>query len=276
MSITMELAEKELERNDLISRASEALAADSRVVAAWLTGSLGRRDADAYSDVDLWIVVRDEHMEAVREGRRHFVDVLGQPVLISEAPQNVPPGGAYLLTLYPGKYGPQHVDWNWLPQSTATLPPDALVLFDHAGLPTAEVARNEPPQGDELAEAITQECAFFWAMCAVVAKYIARRKSYNVLTLMDIVAYSDSKIQWMLGEGELKTYRDSIWDPLDAPFTDPEDQIGLLRRLSSHMEFALNPRIEAAGGKVPHAAIGEVHNLFDLVRRDLESTEEQT
>lgn len=275
MSVTRKLAEKEQERTGLIEKATDTLARDSRVVAAWLAGSLGRGDADAYSDIDLWVVVRDEDMEAVRKGRRQFVEVLGTPILISEAPQNAPPGGAYLLTMYTGRYGPQHIDWNWLPQSTAAIPPDVQLLFDHVGLPVAPLPRIERPHGDELAAALTQECAFFWAMCAVVAKYIARRKRYNVLALMDIVTGTGSKIQWLLGEGDLRTYRDSIWDEVPL-LPEPVDQLGLLSNIASYMESVLNPMVEAVGGMAPYAAIAEARNLFGLVNDHLQSAEEQS
>lgn len=274
MSLYEKLSERVRERTDLIAQATEILRADERVVAAWLAGSLGRGDADAYSDVDLWVVVRDADMAAVREGRRLFVEALRPPVLISEAPQNAPPGGAYLWTLYPGKYGPQHVDWNWLPETGARVPAVAKVLFDKLGLSAAEGPQRVRHTAEELPSALTQECAFFWAMCSVVAKYIARRKRYNVLTLMDIVAVSKSKISWLLGEGEPMTYRDSIWDEVPL-LTKPGDQLGLLRKLAVSMQSNLAPKVEAAGGQVPHQAIEEVYNLFELVERALESTQEQ-
>lgn len=40
----------------LIAAIEEELRADPRVLAAWLAGSRGRGDADAYSDVDVWLV----------------------------------------------------------------------------------------------------------------------------------------------------------------------------------------------------------------------------
>ncbi|MGW8378078.1 nucleotidyltransferase domain-containing protein [Streptomyces sp. ODS28] len=41
----------------LIARIHRVLAEDPRVLAAWLSGSRGRGTADAYSDVDVWLVV---------------------------------------------------------------------------------------------------------------------------------------------------------------------------------------------------------------------------
>lgn len=275
MSLAEHLSEKVQERTDLIERVSSILHSDERVVAAWLGGSLGSGDADAYGDVDLWVVVRDGDIEGVREGRRQFVEVLGSPVLISEAPQNAPPGGAYLWTLYPGKHGPQHVDWSWLPETGAIIPPDAKLLFDKVGLNTVVVPQRVPPTGEDLAAALSQECAFFWGMCGVVAKYIARRRAYDVLNLLNLVASTSDKIEWLLGEGELKSYKESLWD--EAPLTiEPEDQLELLHRMATWMEWEVAPKIEAAGGQVPRHAIAAIHKLFALVRRDLERTGKRT
>jgi predicted nucleotidyltransferase len=267
MSFDEELVERVRERTDLIARATSMLHSDERVVAVWLAGSIGRGDADAYSDIDLWVVIWDNDMDAVREGRRQFVEVLGRPILISEAPQNAPPGGAYLWTFYPGKYGPQHVDWNWLPETNATIPADAQVLFDKAGLAHAEAPSRKRPSGEELATELTQEAAFFWGMCAVVAKYIARGRRYDVLNLM--------QIKWLLGEGELKSYKESLWDEVPL-LIEPIEQLGLLREIGATMEIEISPKVEAAGGQVPREAIEEAHSLFDLVERALGGTEERT
>jgi predicted nucleotidyltransferase len=268
MPLAEQLAERVRERTDLIRLATSALSSDESVVAAWLAGSLGRGDADAYSDIDLWVVVRDEEMDAVREGRRRFVEVLGRPILISEAPQNAPPGGAYLWTFYPGKYGPQHVDWNWLPEMGARIPADAQVLFDKVGLSPAPGPQRVPPTGEELPAALTQECAFFWGMCAVVAKYIARGKQYDVLNLMNIVADTSDKVRWLLGEGEMKSYKESLWDEV-LVLTGQGEQLGVLRMLAANMELEISPKVEEAGGEVPHGAIGQVKELFRLVELDL-------
>jgi predicted nucleotidyltransferase len=47
-------------QQELIQRAHKVLGEDTRVLATWLTGSFGRGDADAFSDVDLLVVVSDD------------------------------------------------------------------------------------------------------------------------------------------------------------------------------------------------------------------------
>ncbi len=266
------LREKETERSALLEQACLLLEADRRIVAAWLAGSLGRGEGDAWSDLDLWVAVRDADMEAVRVGRRDFVAALGEPVLISEAPQNAPPGGAYLWTLYPGSHGPMHVDWNWLPQKGAALPHDVHILFDKVGLPPAQEPLQEPPTGQELAASLTQECAFFWGMSSVVAKYIARGDLYDALNLLNIAASALGKVRWLLGKGHKMTYRDNAWGSALAPF-EPQAQLDLLRRMQDEMEV-LHSQLEAQGGKAPGRALREVHALMNLVQMSLDDQKE--
>ncbi len=57
---------------------------DSRVVAAWLTGSYARGSADAYSDLDLCLITTDEAYEAFLAERGAFIRRLGEPLFLEE------------------------------------------------------------------------------------------------------------------------------------------------------------------------------------------------
>jgi len=52
-------------RQQIIDTVGAALAADSEVLAAWLGGSDATGRTDAYSDVDLQVIVPDAHVEAI-------------------------------------------------------------------------------------------------------------------------------------------------------------------------------------------------------------------
>jgi len=43
---------------------------------------------------------------------------------------NAPAGGAYLMALYTGQAGVHQVDWYWQRQADASLPRQAVLLFD--------------------------------------------------------------------------------------------------------------------------------------------------
>lgn len=50
---------------------------DDRVLAAWLEGSLARKEADDYSDIDLWVCVKDRCLDDWIEEREQFAAQLG-------------------------------------------------------------------------------------------------------------------------------------------------------------------------------------------------------
>src|SRR5712691_7787745 len=121
------------ERAEFLDHLAAILRGDVRVVAAWIGGSIGRGEADALSDIDIHLAVADEHCALLNDQRHAFVAEFGEPILIQEAPQNAPPGGAFQLVLYRGLTAPIEVDFSWRPASTAALPERAVVLFDRSG-----------------------------------------------------------------------------------------------------------------------------------------------
>ena len=90
---------------------------------------------------------------------------VGSPLLILEAPQNAPAGGAYLLVLYPGQAGPQQVDWYWQPPSAARMPARCRVLFDQAGVPP--LPEPAPLGGEERARVVSEKFAVFWVAALI-------------------------------------------------------------------------------------------------------------
>lgn len=235
------------ERDTLLERAVRLLEVDERVVAVWLHGSIGRGMHDDWSDLDLWIVVADAHIEAVVAERAQFAAHVGEPLLTVEAPQNAPEGGAYLLVMYPGTVGPLILDCSWQPQSKAQRPSDTRLIFDRAGLSLAQSYIHVP--GDNALEQAKKQTAFFWMMAAVVAKNIVRGQSWEVVGLLRFVWSTVEQIKWLVGNREAPpTYRDA--PPFDVP-VGAAAQLAALRALMAEMEelmkrvTGLADRIEA-------------------------------
>src|SRR5579871_2366960 len=63
------LAAYAAERNELLTAIVGALQRDSRVMAAWLFGSIGRGTADELSDLDLFVIIEDDRLAEVIETR---------------------------------------------------------------------------------------------------------------------------------------------------------------------------------------------------------------
>src|SRR5258708_20933907 len=68
----------------VMNRFVAACQADERVVAAFLGGSYARDAADAYSDLDLYLITTDEAYDDFFAGREAFIRRLGEPVFLED------------------------------------------------------------------------------------------------------------------------------------------------------------------------------------------------
>ena len=182
------------ERTDLIERARAFLAADPRVAAAWLAGSLGRNDADDWSDIDLWVVV---------DGDRRLIDAmaneqvfqLGTLLCSMEMDHHAPPGGKYVMAAYRGSDWPHHVDWSWQPVSFATVPHGASLLFDRIRLPST---KDDVIEASQSATTAAERATWFWMMCPLAAKYIARGNEWETLEMLALLRRVPDEIRALL------------------------------------------------------------------------------
>jgi predicted nucleotidyltransferase len=67
-----------------VGRFLAACREDPRVVAAFLGGSHASRTADEYSDLDLYLIVDDQHYGTFFAERRAFLGRLGEPVFFED------------------------------------------------------------------------------------------------------------------------------------------------------------------------------------------------
>ena len=134
------------EREALIARISNLLESDQRFLAAWLEGSLGRGSFDAWSDIDLWTVVRDEDFAQVVSDRYAIMETMGSCVLKVESPQNGPANGIYLMAGFETASGIQLVDWYCQPASQACRSNSLAVFFIRPELSRMESWRSSMPE----------------------------------------------------------------------------------------------------------------------------------
>jgi predicted nucleotidyltransferase len=260
MSVDIMLEIRRLEREQLLERIAVMLKSDPRIVAAWLFGSLGDGSADSLSDIDLWIVVADEYVEEMSAARSEYVARIGHPLLIQEAPQNAPAGGAYLLVLYHGDAGPQQVDWYWQARSRAQIPNGVRLLFDRIGLGDAPTGKPITPE--ERANDMTNQVAFFWSMSNIAAKKIARGQDWGAISMLILLTRTTEEIEWLIGLRDQRPgYKDTSTEL--AP-VKPVDQMAILKGMAKRVE-KLGPQINALGGTVPSEATLEIYRFFNLV-----------
>lgn len=179
-------SEREAMLRDLVRQLEE----DPRIFGTWLHGSLGRGTADAWSDIDIWVVVENEHFSSVIEARYEEVARIGQLVLTVESPQNAPPRGIHLMSGHDRSSGLHLIDWYLQPRSVARLPAEGKILFMRGELPDVP-ALNDPPL---VAWFPTPEeeranlAALAWAMIAIQAKHIARKPEAEGMAFHDFIA----------------------------------------------------------------------------------------
>lgn len=113
----------------LFERARSVAEADARVRALWLSGSLARGDADAASDLDLLVAVRDSSQDEFARGWRDWLAQITKTVIARPLP--FLPGSFYAVT--PGR---ERLDVVVEPTSrlATTLFRVRRVVFDRDGL----------------------------------------------------------------------------------------------------------------------------------------------
>ena len=142
-------------REALLTKIVAALSNDERFVAAWLTGSYGREDADEVSDLDLRLVVAEPYSEPLcrrqeqvshRTTPERFVlfSRFGTPALIHENNHNAPEGGTFTFVLY--EESAAMVDWILIPLSKAKRIHPSRLLFEKVSIPTSFPEPEETEQ----------------------------------------------------------------------------------------------------------------------------------
>ena len=253
------LQSRRAEREALLARITRMLEGDDRIAAAWLFGSMGRGEADDLSDLDLRVVF-DEHIAGICADRQAYTAQVGEAVLFQEAPQNRPAGGAFLLTLYAGEFGPQEVDWTWEPLSGACLWPNTRLLLNRAGLSKqGEMPWGyQPRPAQTVQEENAQRVSSFWAMLLVIAKYAARSPHEDSMGLIGMSVHPLRDVSEYVGLASCYVMENL------PPHGQPQEKLRLLRGLADEME-ALMPAVEARGGAVPWAAVPHARRFLDLV-----------
>lgn len=236
------------ERNRLLRRLRVALEKDARVRAVWLQGSCARGATDALSDLDLVVVVSDEAMNTVAgdpakpTDYRHVLNsprgiwvaqVAEPPLLLLEAPQNAPTGGAFLTSFIRGEAGPQQVDWEWLPQSTACRPLETRLLFDRARTP----CETEPPEAGQPGpapdrtpfEVAAHAVPWFWATLMWNAKHAARSPSDSHMPMLGQTQGAVQDVEMFL-DPDMSV---AVAKPVPE---HPEDRLRILRDLIERMQ----------------------------------------
>lgn len=169
-----------LHRN-VLERAVVRFRDDERVVGLVLGGSLALGGADFYSDVDLYVIVRDEAFDAVFAERDEAAEAIGSPLLRFTV-EPVPGDSSDYIVTYPG---PVKLDLMYHRESEVVPGSkwkDRPVLKDDSGSLAAVVwgsAGSGP--GRPAPEAIAGLEQRFWTWCWYVFGKIVRGELWEAL-----------------------------------------------------------------------------------------------
>lgn len=260
VGIVERLVERERDRELWLQRATRLFESDESVVAAWLWGSAGRGDADALSDLDLFVAVADRSiLETVDEWFGRFGDVQW----CREVPYNAPADGRYFTVGYPAAVEPLPIDWYWQTATAATIGTDTQVLIEKTPLQRVPVetfatftpmADRPSPHPEDPVERLEGLLVWFWSMYGSMAKKIARRQLDQAATQLPLL---DSVLALAL---------DHVGQPYE-PISGPP--LAALQLLADRME-AMHPALQKAGVTSPDTAKAR-HSLrlaADLVDAD--------
>ncbi len=239
-------------REALLTRITSALENDPRFVAAWLAGSFGRGEQTWLSDVDLHVVVAEEHSENLcatpwpwgartTPERLALFQQFGTPTILYEVHANNQIGGTFTHVVY--QESAQNVDWMLIPQSKAHQEYPSLVLFDKVGIP--EPPRKEPLSCEQSAEVASTAVGFFWMIASSNVKNLIAGDLTQFHQLLTWLKRSIREVKAAL------QFKEAPYLHIDQElyFTQAECIVAL-RQLCDEME-ELMPEVIALGGYVP-------------------------
>lgn len=166
-------------REAWLRRAIEQLEADPDITGVAFVGSLGRGDADDWSDVDLVIVVPDGQVERYADANR--LPGSEHVAMSFDARHNAPHGAGSIGVHFIIDGLPFSADWYIYPISQGAWVADATVVFDRRGLPRLSETFDEHLAKREVQPPTPKPAhahrLLQIALISVAAKRIARRSA---------------------------------------------------------------------------------------------------
>jgi hypothetical protein len=268
------LADLARARDAMFEALIATLVADTRTVAAWLSGSHGRGEDDEWSDFDFHLAVDDDAMPAVLADPMSWFAMAGEVLLVqANFPSDSMPEGRFWLVIYAG---PFQIDWNTGPASAAARPAASRLLFEKQPVP---IAADPPPLA---AEAVRDEAQrtleFFWAMAPIAVKYAGRGWSSQAVQQVALLRRAYMRL-WRLVDSPPVRGPDA-YDQNRPPepellasipdFAGTIDPPECLRVIATFCEAVseLHPGLESRGFAVPLRMPAEVVHLIAIAQTE--------
>ena len=257
-----------LSREVLLTSIITELSADQRCMAAWLTGSYAREDADEVSDLDITVVIAEPDSEVLcarREQVSHqttperlaLFSTFGHPALIHENNHNAPEGGTFTFVMY--AESATMVDWVLLPLRNATRPYSSRLLFEKVSVPVLPSPEQEGLEQSR--NYVAEQWAFFWMMTAITVKYMIREDQVFVTHWLEELHRIYHEIQRRINRLPSTYTRGSC-----SQFQPTrQKQVESLQKLSNQMQELL-PQVTQFIGFTPAAPLTAIEALLALTK----------
>ena len=191
----MGLQEIQLPNNHqgVTNRFVAACQADERVVAAFLGGSYAKDTADAYSDLDLYLITSDEAFEDFLAGRKVFIRLLGEPLFLEDF--GMPHALFYIFS--------DHTEGElWIGRESHFHHIHAgpyRVLLDKNGILVKVVFPQHEADQAEQVETLHQQVAWFWHELSHFIKAMGRGQlwfAYGQLEVMRQICVNLARLRY--------------------------------------------------------------------------------
>lgn len=156
------------QRAAFLSGLTDSVRQDSRLRAAWLEGSLGRGNADRFSDVDLHVLLPEDEVAAFRAQAEAWLGQLRPLVLF-----NTLFGGQMINAM---TVDGLRIDlWTHGGEQVEVDPGAVQVLFEHPGTLTAKPP-TAPPSVEATAQRLLSLIREFWRCVSLLPAVLGRRE----------------------------------------------------------------------------------------------------
>jgi predicted nucleotidyltransferase len=246
----------------ILDRFVEACAADDRIVAAFLGGSLAGERADAFSDIDLCVIARNDALDDLVRDRASLIEALGAAIFVEDFGH--PEVVSFVLA-----DGTEAEIFLAREGSLDELRPGPhRTLFDPDGILEGVAFDDERADPDDLKATLEQTLTWFWHELSHLVKAIGREQLWWAagqlealrnhcvnLVRIEQSAQAGEEPYWKLDE-EVRT---AALEPVEATFV-PMEREALLAAGRILVSFFREraPRVAAAYGATYPAELDRV------------------
>ena len=253
------------DRDSAVREVARAFEADPKFVAAWLAGSFGRGEQDEFSDLDLWLVVAEDHAAEIchpqgpggggtTSRRRDIISLPGEPLIVHEHHLNAPAGGTFTAVIYRSGLS---IDWTFIPQSIAARNEQTVLLFERVPIPIT--VRSTNIQDLERVSRLEERYMFLWLLAIPAAKALRRKDGVKFHALLEMMYAALSDIKRLLDGNWPGDYtRHSL-----APFCPTVYAQRQALEEVSEIALELAERVRATGAAIPESPGGALDSWLE-------------